>query len=167
MNFHDLVKQRYSVRSYKSQPVEKDKLERILNTSCLAPSAANRQALQLIVMETAQHKAALEQIYHKDWFVQAPYVICACGIPTKNWIRRDGKNYNDVDVAILMDHFILAATEEGLGTCWIGSFDPINVKNLLKLPEDVEPIAFTPLGYPNDQPPVKKRKPVTEIVKYI
>jgi nitroreductase len=93
-------------------------------------------------------------------------VVCACGIPGKNWVRKDGKNYNDVDVAIVMDHLILAATDEGLGTCWIGAFNPGAAKEVLGLPEGVEPIAFTPLGYAADRPPVKKRKPLPELVRY-
>jgi len=98
--------------------------------------------------------------------VQAPIVIAACGIPSESWGRRDGKNYCDVDVAIAMDHLILAATELGLGTCWIGAFNPDAAREILGLPGDVEPIAFTPLGYPADQSGHKSRKSLNEIVRY-
>ncbi|MEE8621383.1 MAG: nitroreductase family protein, partial [Syntrophobacteria bacterium] len=74
--------------------------------------------------------------------------------------------YNDVDVAIVMDHLILAATAEGLGTCWIGAFDQAAAKEVLGLPDGVEPITFTPLGYAADRPPRKKRKPLSELVRY-
>ncbi|MDD5772314.1 MAG: nitroreductase family protein [bacterium] len=167
MNFHELVKHRYSVRSYKSQPVEENKLEKILEAARFAPTAANFQAFRLIVIKTEHNKQGLRRIYDRDWFVQAPILICACGIPSKSWVRKDGKNYNDVDVAIVMDHLILAATEEGLGTCWIGAFDPIAAKEVLALPKEFEPVAFTPLGYPNDQPNDKKRKSMAEIVNYV
>jgi nitroreductase len=87
-------------------------------------------------------------------------------LPGENWARRDGKNYNDVDVAIVMDHLILSAADRGLGTCWIGAFDPDEARVVLGLPEGVEPMAFTPLGYPADQPRPKVRKTVSELVRY-
>ena len=166
MDFLELARKRYSVRSYKSDPVEKEKLERILEAARLAPTAVNIQPFQLVVIHTAGREVELLQIYKKKWFVQAPIVICACGIFGKSWVRKDGKNYIDVDVAIVMDHLILAATAEGLGTCWIGAFSPAAAKEVLRLPEGVEPIAFTPLGYAADRPPTKKRKPLPELVRY-
>ena len=166
MDFLELARQRYSVRSYKPDPVEQEKLKRVLEAARLAPTAVNFQPFQLIVVHTVNREAELLEIYNKTWFVQAPIVICICGLLEKSWIRKDGKNYNDVDVAIVMDHLILAATAEGLGTCWIGAFDPVAARNALGLPEGVEPIAFTPLGYAKDQPPAKKRKPLAELVRY-
>jgi nitroreductase len=84
----------------------------------------------------------------------------------QSWIRRDGKNYADVDVTIAMDHLILAATNLGLGTCWVAAFDPAATREVLHLPAGVEPIAFTPLGYPADQPGTKARKALSELVRY-
>ena len=166
MDFLELAKRRYSVRSYKPDPVEQEKLDRILEAARMAPTAANRQSFQLIVVHTANRQAELLRIYKKSWFVEAPIVICGCGAPAKNWVRKDGKNYNDVDVAIVMDHVIMAATAVGLGTCWIAAFDPIAAKEVLALPEGVEPVAFTPLGYGADSPPPKKRKVLSEVVRY-
>ena len=166
MDFLELARRRYSVRAYKSDPVEQEKLDRILQAARLAPTAVNIQPFQLVVIHTADREAELLRIYRKKWFVQAPIVICACGIIGKSWVRKDGKNYNDVDVAIVMDHLILAATAEGLGTCWIGAFDPVAAKEVLRLPEGVEPIAFTPLGYAADSPPRKKRKSLAKLVRY-
>ena len=166
MDFLELARKRYSVRSYKRDPVEKGKLERILEAARLAPTAVNIQPFQLLVIHTAGRESELLQIYNKKWFVQPPMVICACGIPGKSWVRNDGKNYNDVDVTIVMDHLILAATAEGLGTCWIGAFDPVAAKKLLGLPAGVEPIALTPLGYAADKAPAKKRKPLADLVRY-
>lgn len=166
MEFSELIEKRYSVRAYMPDPVEDEKLTQVLQTARLAPTAANRQPFQLIVIHTAGREAELKRIYSRDWFVQAPLVICACGIPTQGWVRRDGKNYNDVDVAIVMDHLILAAADVGLGTCWIGAFDPDAAREVLGLPGDVEPVAFTPLGYPADQPGPKKRQPLSDLVRY-
>ena len=166
MGFSDLVQQRYSVRAYKPDPVPEEDLSQVLKDAVLAPTAANRQAFQLIVIHTASREQDLKRIYGRDWFVQAPLVVCACGLPEKNWVRRDGKNYNDVDVAIVMDHLILSAAAKGLGTCWIGAFDPDAAREVLGLPDDVEPVAFTPLGYPADSPGTKKRKALSDLVRY-
>ncbi|HUS69620.1 MAG TPA: nitroreductase family protein [Anaerolineae bacterium] len=166
MEFTTLVETRHSVRSYKTDPIEKKKLQKVLQAMRLAPTATNRQAFQFIVVHTKGREEELKRIYRSDWFTQAPLVICACGIPAENWVRMDGKNYNDVDVAIAMDHLILAATNEGLGTCWIGALDAQAAKEVLGLPQGVEPIAFTPLGYPADEPKPKKRKELSELVRY-
>lgn len=166
MEFSNLIQRRYSVRAYKPDPVEDDKLQGLLEAARLAPSAANRQALRFIVIHTEGREEELQRIYNRDWFVQPPLVICACGIPSENWVRKDGKNYNDVDVAIAMDHLILAATDAGLGTCWIADFDANAAREVLHLPDHVEPIAFTPLGYPTVQPGPKKRKDLSELVRY-
>ena len=167
MGFLELVSNRYSVRAYKPDPVEEDKLQQVLEAARLAPTAANRQSFQLVVIRTAERKEALQRIYGRDWFVEAPIVICACGIPAQNWVRKDGKNYNDVDVAIVMDHLILAAADLGLGTCWIGAFDPEAARKVLELPEGVEPVVFTPLGYPADQLRPKQRKDLSDLVRYM
>lgn len=166
MEFSELIQQRYSVRAYRPDPIPEEMLQRVLEAARLAPTAVNRQPFQLIVIHTAGREPDLKRIYGQEWFVQAPLVICACGIPGENWVRRDGKNYNDVDVTIAMDHLILAATNEGLGTCWIGAFDPAAAREVLGLPEGVEPIAFTPLGYPADKPRAKKRRALNSLVRY-
>jgi len=154
------------VRAYKSIPVEYDKLEEVLEAARMAPTAANRQPFQLIIIPTKGRESELLRIYNKPWFVEAPVVICVCSIPSESWIRQDGKNYCDVDVTIAMDHLILAATDLGLGTCWVGAFNPEEARKVLKIPDELEPIAFTPLGYPDDQPRDKIRKPIEEIIRY-
>jgi nitroreductase len=166
MDFSQLIRTRYSVRAYKPDPVSEDELRKVLDAARLAPTAANKQPFQLIVIQTKGREEELRRIYNRDWFVGAPVVICACGAPSEAWIRDDKKNYAVVDVAIVMDHLILAATDLGLGTCWIGAFNEQATREILGLPEEVEPIAFTPLGYPADQPEPKERKPLEELVRY-
>ena len=166
MEFRDLIRKRYSVRAYKPDAVEPEKLDRVLEAAILAPTAANRQPFRVIVIRTAGRQEELRRIYKNEWFVQAPLVIGICGVPTEAWTRRDGKNYCDVDVTIAMDHLILAAANEGLGTCWIGAFDAQAAREVLELPAGVEPIAFTPLGYAADAPREKKRKSRAELVKF-
>ena len=167
MNFMELLQKRYSVRAYKPDPVEDDKLHQVLEACRLAPSAANRQPFQLIVIHAAGREKELRRVYHRGWFSQAPLVICACALPDQAWYRRgDGKNYSYVDVAIVVDHLTLAATDLGLGTCWVAAFDVAAAREMLGLPDEVEPVAFTPLGYPADQPGPKERKALSDLVRY-
>jgi nitroreductase len=168
VEFNELIQQRYSVRAYKPDPVENAKLEKVLEAARIAPTAANRQPFQLVVIHTKGREAEVRRMYHREWFVQAPIIICAVGLISQGWVRgADGKNYTEVDVTIALDHLILEATNQGLGTCWIAAFNPDAVRQALGLPEEVEPIALTPLGYPADQPPSKKtRKSLSELVRY-
>lgn len=166
MEFSELIQARYSVRAYKPDAIEPEKLQRVLEAARIAPTAANRQSFQLLVIQTKGREDELLKIYGRPWFVQAPLIICACGLPKQNWIRKDGKNYTDVDVAIVMDHLILAAANEGLGTCWIGAFEAEQARAIFNLPAEVEPIALTPLGYPADQLKPKQRKPIEMLVRY-
>ena len=166
MEFSELIAARYSVRAYTSDPVEQEKLDQVLEAARLAPTAANRQPFQIIVIRTKGREEELQRIYGRDWFVQPPLVIGICGLPGRAWMRMDSRNYVDIDVAIVMDHLILAAANVGLGTCWVGAFNPAAAREILELPDDVEPLAFTPLGYAADQPRPKKRQPLSELVRY-
>jgi nitroreductase len=167
VDFLDLIQKRYSVRAYKSDQIEDTKLQYILEVARLAPTAANRQPFSVIVIKTKGKEELLKRVYSRKWFTDAPLVLCVCGIPGQAWTRRqDGKSYCDVDAAIVMDHIILAATELGVGTCWIGAFDPDAAREVLNLPLHVVPIAFTPLGYAADDPRDKQRKDLSDIVKY-
>ena len=166
MPFSNLIQTRYSVRAYKNDPIPEDALATILEAARLAPTAANRQPFQLIVIHTAGREEDLARIYGRAWFTQAPLVIGVFSMPEQAWQRRDGMNYHVVDAAIVMDHLILAAAAAGLGTCWVGAFDPAAAREVLGLPDSVEPIAFTPLGYPADRPQPKQRRPVEDLVRW-
>ncbi len=165
MEFAELVRRRYSVRAYKRDPVPEAALARVLEAARLAPTAANRQPFRVLVIRTEGRKEELGRMYQRSWFVEAPLLLAVVCLPAEAWVRRDGKSYADVDAAIAMDHLVLAATAEGLGTCWVGAFDPAAAREILALPAGVEPIAFSPLGFPADQPPEKKRKALAELVR--
>src|SRR4030065_357379 len=167
MNMYSILKQRRSIRSYKPDPVEEEKLTRILEAARLAPSAANRQPIYFVVIKDVKTKQQLKKAYGEEWFYTAPVIICACSIPEKAWKRGDGKNYADIDAAIAMDHLILAATGAGLATCWVAAFKVSVVKSVLHLPPGIEPVALTPLGYPEIMPEPTHRKSLKELVKYI
>jgi nitroreductase len=167
MEFSELIRKRYSVRAYRPDPVAMETVQQVLEAARLAPTAANRQPFRILVIATAGREAGLRRIYGRAWFTQAPLVLAICALPAQAWVRMDGKCYADVDVAIAMDHLVLAATNLGLGTCWIAAFNPAVAREVLELPEGVEPIAFTPLGYPADQPRKKERQPLSDLVQYL
>ena len=167
MDMYEVIKNRRSVRSYKPDPVEKEKIHRMLEAARLAPSAANRQPVCFVVVQDEKTRLQLKKAYDEKWFYTAPLIICACYIPDKAWKRGDGKNYADIDATIAMDHLILAAAAEGLATCWIAAFKPPFVKSILNLPPNVEPIAMTPVGYPLVTPEPTYRKPLEDMVTFI
>ncbi len=167
MDFYEVINNRRSIRAYKKDPVEDDKLDRILNAARLAPTAANKQPLSFIVIKNNEIKQKLKDAYSQEWFFAAPIIICACALPGEAWKRNDGKAYVDVDVAIAMDHLILAASAEGLGTCWIAAFKPEVVKEILNLPDNTDPLILTPLGYPEVIPEPTFRKPLEGIVREV
>ena len=167
MKFIDLARTRYSVRSYAARPVAEDDLNTILEAARLAPSANNAQPWYFIVVRGEDARRAVARAYPRDWFRSAPVIIVVCSEPSAAWVRRDGKNYSEVDAAIAMDHITLCAADLGLGTCWIAAFDPVTLSEALGLPAHVSPVVMTPLGYPTDSPPARKsRKPLPEIVHY-
>jgi len=167
MNVIDAICRRRSIRRYKETVVEQKKLDRILEAARLAPSAANKQPWRFIVIADPEAKEKLRPSYNVNWFIQAPVIIVACGVPKEAWHRRDGEEYCKVDVAIAMQNLVLASTELGLGTCWIAAFDEKRVKKALGIPKDVKVVAMTPLGYPDEKRgPITERKPIDEIVSY-
>jgi nitroreductase len=167
MDFFELIQKRYSVRAYKPDPVDEATLARILEAARMAPTAANCQPFQLIVAYTKGREEEMKRVYNRPWFIQAPLIICACGLPDRGWVRRmDAENLTHVDVGIVMDHLILAAANLGLGTCWIADFDIRAVREVFDLPSDVEPVVLTPLGFPADEPKLKSRKSIKQLVRY-
>lgn len=167
MEFQSIITNRYSVRNYRDDPVEDEKLHLILEAARLAPTASNRQPFQLVVVHTAGREDELSQIYRQPWFVQAPVIICVCGIPALSPIRSENKrNYLDVNVGIIMDHMILAAASLGLGTCMVGAFYADKASQILGLPDDVDPILFTTVGYADNGIRPKERKPLSDLVRY-
>lgn len=167
MDLWEALKTRRSVRSYKTDPVPREKVERVLEAARIAPSAANRQPWHFFVVTDAGKRAALKEAYGKEWCSSAPVVIVACARPKDAWKRSDGVNYAFVDVAIAFDHLILAACAEGLGTCWVGAFKPAELRRVMNLPADLEPVAMTPLGFPAEEPKPTARKEPGQIVTWM
>lgn len=168
MKFNELAKQRVSIRSYTKRPVSKKMLHEVLEAGRLAPTACNYQPFQFVVVKEPENLAALAEGYPAPWFAEAPVVIAVCTTPRKAWIRKkhDDKNYADVDGAIAADHMTLAAAELGLGSCWVGAFDPKTVRKVLHLPRSAEPLVLLTLGHPNEKGRPKDRKKLDELVSY-
>jgi len=164
MSFADIIKNRYSVRDFKHTPVEEGKLSQVLEAARWAPSACNNQPCFCIVVRDNARKQVLRPAYNREWFIGAPVIIAVCVDVSSAWRRSDGVSYAFVDAAIVMDHIILAATELGLGTCWVGAFKTAEAKKALSLPDTIEPVVFTPLGYAKQPMASKTRKPLEQTV---
>lgn len=171
MNFYDTVSSRSSIRSYEhDRKIPEDILRRILDAGRLAPSAKNLQPWRFIVVSSPGLLKKIHACYPGEWLRTAPYLLVVTGDSAAAWKRRkDGYNSIETDMAIAMDHLILAAASEGIGTCWIAAFDEQMLREVLGLrPEEVV-FAFTPLGYaaPDATPLPKTRKPLEEVVKFL
>lgn len=166
MELYEAIQKRYSVRAYQDKPVEQDKLDRILEAARVAPSGSNRQPWKFVVVRDAGMRKKLVAACCDQAFVaEAPVVIAGVGLMPERSMHCDVPG-DPVDVAIAMEHIALAATAEGLGTCWIGAFHQDPVRDLLGVPKTAKVIEVMTLGYPADQLRPKKRKPVGEIVCY-
>ena len=164
MSFLELVKNRYSCRAYKSFDIEKEKLDYILECVRLAPSAVNRQPWKFHIVTDEEDKDKLQRCYNRDWFKTAPMYIIASILHDEEWVRADNKHHGDIDIAIAVEHLCLAATEQGLATCWVCNFDATLCKELFAMPQSEEPAVVIPLGYAADELKEKKRKNIAEIV---
>jgi len=172
MLFLDLAKNRFSSRKYLNKPIEEEKIIKVLEAARIAPSAANKQPLLLYVIQQKENLEKLSEVYHREWFKEAPVVIVVCADHSKAWIRSsDKKDHCDIDMAIAIDHMTLQATELGLGTCWICNFDVAKCRMILELPNNIEPVALLPLSYPADTADTERhlthRKSLIEIVKWM
>ncbi|MEM2110334.1 MAG: nitroreductase family protein [Candidatus Bathyarchaeia archaeon] len=168
MDTFEAIQTRRSIRKYENKPVEKEKLLKVLEAARLAPSAANYQPWSFVVVTDPKVKESLRAAYNRDWFISAPIIIVACAFPDMAWVRRDGEEFWKVDIAIAMQTLVLAAWNEGLGTCLIGDIsNEDEVKKALKIPSKARVIMMTPLGYPAEKKgPVTNRKSLEEIVHY-
>lgn len=171
MEFYEVIRTRRSIRSYKADPVPEESLRRVLDAARIAPSGSNRQPWRFYVVKTPEKKRRVAQACGGQmWIDQAPVVVVAAGrrVPTNR-----GGYIGDMsfvmDLSIAFTHLILAARTEGLGTCWIGDFRNTEVKKILGLPNDVDAVAVTPLGYPARDGFTEEtsRKPLGKIVEEV
>ncbi|MBC8358422.1 MAG: nitroreductase family protein [Candidatus Aminicenantes bacterium] len=168
MSVLDTIKSRRSIRKYKSDPIPEDVFQRVFEAVRQAPSGKNLQPWKFIVVKDKALKDSLARASANQMFMaQAPIIVVACGFPDDCYshMGRYMKSWT-VDVTIAFEHLVLQAEEEGLGTCWIGSFEEQEVKAILNVPDNVRVMALTPLGYPAEEPSYRGRKRLDEIVTY-
>ena len=179
MDFTELVQTRRSVRTFSDAEIDEATIENIIECARLAPSWKNRQCWHFIIIrdkDKINEIVASGMVLGNSWLENAPALIVACGNPAESGDRY-GIPYYAVDVAIALEHIMLAATEKGLGTCWVGIFDNVKLKAALEIPDAIEIVALTPLGYPADNMSVQERltksidrtehrKPLSDIIHW-
>ncbi len=169
MDFINIAKQRHSVRSYKNQKVEPEKLEQILEAAHVAPTAANLQPVHLIAVQSEE---GLAKVSKAAGIYNAPLAIIVCADHNKAWVRPfDQKQSGDIDASILTDHMMLQATELGLGTVWVCYFKPDVLREEFNLPDSLEPVNILVIGYSDDDPADTnrfdtQRIPMSQLVSY-
>ncbi|KPJ71329.1 nitroreductase [Parcubacteria bacterium DG_74_3] len=166
MDVFEAIKTRRSVRHYKPHPIPEEILKKVLEAARLAPSARNAQKRKFVIVKDPETRKQLaEAANNQDFIREAPVVIVAVALDPERIIGGEIPSYA-VDLAIAIDHITLQATEEGLGTCWIGAFSQEKVKEILKIPPSYKVVTVMPLGWPADKPKPKTRKSLRQIVCY-
>ena len=164
MDVMQAIEERFSVRAFEERKIEPDKLERVMEAARLAPSASNRQEWRFVLVQNEQMRAKLSDAALGQQFVgEAPAVIVACAVGADH-VMPCGLHCYPIDVSIAMSYITLAATAEGLGTCWIGAFDADKTRELLDIPSDVVVVGILPIGYPTGSAPDKNRMSMDAIV---
>jgi nitroreductase len=150
------IRNRRSIRKYKKKRIPESDLTEVLEAARLAPSGANRQFWKMIVVQDEERKRGLVPLCKNQKFIEeCSAFIAAVDDPSQKWYR--------VDVAIALDHLTLAAHAKGLGTCWIGAFDPEKVAEYLGVPKGQVVTVCMTLGYPDEAPEERTRKPTEEL----
>jgi len=168
MDFYEVVRKRRSYRVYKPDIPEEEKISRILEAARLAPTWANKQGMHYIVVKDSETvKEIWQAIGQKQKFTAAPMFVVGVISESGSGANANGIKYFPLDCGICFEHLILAATAEGLATCWIGWFDETKIRDILEIPKRYRVLAITPLGYPVKQKgEVEERKPLEKIVHY-
>jgi nitroreductase len=163
MTVFEAIKKRYSCRAYQDRPIEQEKLDKIFEAARQAPSAKNLQDWRFVVVTDKKRKQQVaECTNHGEGFGRAGAMIAACSICKDT--MRCGQQIAPIDVSIALEHIALVATDLGLATCWIGSFDTEKVRQVLEIPKDIAIIELMALGYPADGRRQTTREPTKNIV---
>lgn len=149
MDFEYLISERYSVRSFKSEHLPDDVIDRILHAGHKAPTGCNYQPQRILVINTDESIARLKKCTKCHF--NAPTAVLVCHNKEESWVRKyDGALSSPVDAVIVTTYMMLAAQNEGVGTCWVMHFDPAAMREAFKIPAEVEPMALLLMGYPSD-----------------
>jgi nitroreductase len=167
MEFYDVVKNRKSIRAYKDEPIDKDALARIGEAVNLAPSACNIQPWCFRIILNRDVRDSISSCYKNEWMRRAPAIVVAMGNRDAAWKRLDGSSIIGVDIGIAMEHLVLAATAEGLGTCWICAYDVGRMNSVLGILPPWEVLALSPLGRAAENPEPRKRKTLSDVFRIV
>ncbi len=149
MDFLELVKQRYSCRSFSKKEVEKEKIDLILEAGRLAPTGRNFQPQKILILTEKEEREKLSACTAYGW--SAPIIMIVCYDKEVSWKRKqDGAEGGEVDASIVTTHMMLEVQNLGLGTTWVGSFSPEKLKEVYNFPNNLEPVAILPIGYPSE-----------------
>ncbi len=168
MEFLEVVQNRRSIRAFKTDPVEDAKLQAILKAINLAPSAGNLQAYEVYqVTQPAVKNALAQAAFMQTFMVDAPVVLIFCANPARSADRygeRGIQLYSVQDATIACTIAALAITDQGLGSVWIGAFDPGAVRQAASIPESLIPVAMLPIGYPAENPRRQHRRSLKDLI---
>ena len=156
--------ERWSCRKFEQRPLEEADLERILRAGQVAPTAANAQPQRIVAINTPE---GMERLAHCTRYTYgAPAALLVCYDRERVWVRNyDGKDSGDVDASIVTTQMMLEAADLGIGTCWVGHFDPAAVRDLFNIPASFVPVAILDMGYPAEgtgPPPVHWKREALE-----
>ena len=149
MEFNTVLQRRYPCRSFTANPVEQEKVDRILEAGRIAPTAVNKQPVHVWAVSCPETLEAIKGVTRSNY--GAPLILVVGCRPTDAWVRRyDGKNGAEVDASIVATYLMLAAENEGMATLWVGSFDPALLKGILPGSDGYELVAMINVGYPSE-----------------
>lgn len=167
MDFYDVIKKRRSIRSYKSDPVPQESLQRIAEAVYFAPSACNMKPWKIKIVTDPELRAKIAANYTQAWLAEAPAIAVIIANNKQCWMRFEGDPIVQVDVGIAMEHLILAATAEGLATCWIGAYEIKKMNAALNVTEPWNVLAISPLGYSDAVPKDVPHRDINKIFEVI
>lgn len=167
MDFLELAKSRYSCRSFSDKKIEKDKIDKILEAGRVAPTAVNFQPQRILVLQDKKELEKLSECTRYGW--NAPLIMIVCYDKNVSWKRKfDNKDEGIVDASIVTTHLMLEAHSLGLGSTWIGYFEPLKIREVYKIPENLEIVSILAIGYPSEyaipSEMHNKRNPIEKMV---
>jgi nitroreductase len=169
VDFKDLAKERYSLREFSDKSIEREKLDLVLRAGQLAPTARNQQPQRILVIEDKDALNSLKEC--TPYLFNAPTVLIVFYNKNIAAVRKyDNKSYGEVDAAIVTTQIMLQAADLGLGTTFVGHFDPKLLIEKFNIPENIIPVGVLPIGYPAEgaEPSLKhnERYPIEQTVFY-
>lgn len=177
MTILEPILSRRSIRKYKSSPIEDDKVRAMLESARLAPSGNNTQPWNFIIVHSDIVKKRIVEVCHKqNWMLGAPiFIVCVADIKTRikedNLVIKEDSPELEIkliirDTAIAIENLVLQAESMGLSTCWVGDFEQSHIRSILSIPLDKYVVAVITVGYPDEKPQARPRKPLKETVYF-